>query len=162
MPEFKDLKSLNVYIEKTYLIQALNKIGEEIKGWLRNNVRLLWYERSYTSTAYSRTYELIDSISVRQAKKMPDGYYQVEIYFDTDLMNTYPASDGEWSKHESITTGTDVRLMIPAFVEWGQNSPLFSYEGVHPVQTTYEEIRDDNYLVTRMKELLGNAGFKCV
>lgn len=162
MPEFKSLKELNDYIEKQYLVQFLEKIGNEIKGWLKNNVRLLWYERDFTPTHYTRTMELIECISVRPVKKNADGSYQTEVFFDTDKMHTYPASDGEWSKHESITSGTDVRLMIPAFVEFGENSPLFSYEGVHPVETTKEEIISDGYIINRMKELLESKGIKCI
>lgn len=162
MPDFKNLKDLNNYIEKQYMVQFLNKIGDEIKGWLKNNVRLLWYERDFNPTHYTRTMELLECISVRQAKKMPDGFYQVEIYFDTDKMNNYPPENGEWSKHESITTGTDIRLMLPLWIEEGQNSPLFSYEGVRPVETTRSEIIDDNHIINRMRELLEYKGIKCL
>jgi hypothetical protein len=161
MPTFNNPDSLMKHLE-SQMVNNLQKIGDEVKSWLRNNVRLLWYERDFTPQAYTRTMELIECISVRPVKKTGNGQYQVEIFFDTDKMNTYPASDGEWSKHESITTGTDVRLMIPSFIEWGQDSPLFSYAGVHPVEITISEIEQDKYIITRMRELLESKGYKCV
>lgn len=159
--QFDSISALMKHLESQMVVN-LEKIGEEIKGWLRNNVRLLWYERDFTPSAYTRTMELINCLSIRKAKKIGNGQYQVEIFFDTDQMNTYPASGGEWSKHESITTGTDVRLMLPLWIEEGQNSPLFSYDGVHPVQTTIDEIEQDKYLKNRMMELLEKQGWKCM
>lgn len=147
---------------ESQMVLNLAKIGEEVKGWLRNNVHLLWYNRPFTPQNYDRTFELIECLSVRPVKKTGNGQYQVEIYFDTDKMNTYPAENGQWSKHESITTGTDVRLFIPLWIEEGQNSPLYSFDGVHPVETTISEVEQDHYIKNRMMELLRDKGYKCV
>ena len=51
----------------------LNKIGEEVKSWLRNNIRLLWYERKYEPKNYTRTFELIDCLEIRKAQKLSNG-----------------------------------------------------------------------------------------
>ena len=155
--EFKSISAALAYLE-THVVISLERIGEELKGVLRNNVRLLWYERDYTPTHYTRTYELIDSITVSKAKKVGNGY-EVMIYFDTDKINPYPASDGEWSKHQSITTGTDVSVYIPLWADQGQNSPLFSYEGVGFMKETIDWIKEDEYLKNRMIELLVMKGF---
>jgi hypothetical protein len=160
MPMFNSIEAALKYIEANLPIN-LNKMAEEIKSILRNNVRVLWYERDFTPTHYTRTMELIDCISVKKAVKIGNAY-QVKIYFDTNLINPYPSENGEWSKHESITDGRDVSQYIPSFIEYGQNSPLFPYDGVHPVQETIDWIKEVNYLKTRMMELLKDKGFSCI
>lgn len=159
--EFTSWDSLFKYLEEQVEVN-INKIGEEIKSVLRNNVRVLWYERPFTPQYYSRTYELIDSISLKRAKKTALGTYECEIYFDTDKINPYPSENGEWSKHQSITDDEDVSEFIPLWVEEGENSPLFSYEGVYPVRETKDFLEEDKYLKNRMKELLEDKGFICV
>jgi hypothetical protein len=159
--QFTTWDSLFKYLEEQVEVN-IQKIGEEIKGVLRNNVRLLWYERDFTPQYYTRTYELIDSITCRKAKKTAIGTYEVEIYFDTDKINPYPSENGEWSKHESITDGSNVSQYIPQYIEEGQNSSIYSYEGVHPVRETVDWEKDDRYLKNRMKELLEDKGFICI
>jgi hypothetical protein len=159
LPDFKNLNALFKYMEKTQPID-LEKLGNEIKGWLRNNVRVLWYERSYTPKFYERTFELIESITCSKAKKIGNGEYQVKIYFDTDKINPYSGENGMWSQHQSITNGADVSSFIPLWIEEGQNSSIFSYEGVHPVRITKEEIKEDDYIKTRLKELLEHRGYR--
>jgi hypothetical protein len=158
---FTNMDDLLKYLESNIPID-LEKIGEEIKGVLRFNVQQLWYNRPFTPTHYTRTFELIDSITCSKAKKVGNGEYQVQIYFDTDKINPYPSENGEWSKHESITTGTNIAPYLPLWIEEGQNSPLFSYDGVHPVETTIDWVIEDQYLKNRMIELLEKRGFKCM
>lgn len=148
------------YVESNVVVD-LEAIGEKIKNILRENVKKLWYERNYTPTHYTRTFELIDSITVSQARKINKGY-EVVIYFDPDKINPYPAENGEWSKHESITTGTNIAPYLPLWIEEGQNSPLFSYEGVHPVKTTKEYLRQNQYIIREMAKLLEAKGFKVI
>lgn len=159
--QFSNWTDLMKHLESQMVVN-LEKIGEEIKSVLRHNVKTLWYDRPFTPTHYSRTFELIDSITCSKAKQIGNGAYQVQIYFDTDKINPYPASDGEWSKHESITTGTNVNVYIPIWANEGQDSPLFSYEGVHFVEATIDWEKEDKYLMNRMKELLEKQGWKCL
>lgn len=159
--EFRTIEEALQYLEASIVLN-LEKIGEEIKSVLRQHVWVLWYNRPYTPTHYTRTLELIDCLTVTKAKKIAGGY-EVMIYFDTDKINPYPpANPGEWTRHQSITDGQDVSEFIPLWIEEGQNSPLFSYSGVHPVQETIDWEKEDQYVFTRMKELLGRQGFKCL
>jgi len=156
MAEFKDLNSLLKYIELNIPIN-LNKIGEEVKSILRENVEKLWYGRSYTPTQYARTMEYINSIQYSKAKKVGSGY-QVEIYFASDLILPHPSNNGEWGQHESVY-GEDVSAAIPYYIEYGNNSPLFNYEGVRPVGVTRDWLNDTDYIKKRMRELLSNYGY---
>lgn len=158
MTQIRSFKQLEqVLLQKIAL--SVEEIGKQIKEMLRKNVQELWYERSYTPTHYTRTFELIDSITVTEAKRVPDGY-QVVIYFDTDKIHPYPpAKPREWPRHQSVTDGADVSFYIPWWVEFGQKSPLFSYEGVHAMEKTKEEVIDDEWIKQRIKEVLGVRGF---
>lgn len=158
MTQIRSFKQLEQVLLQSIAI-GVEEIGKQIKEMLRKNVQELWYERSYTPTNYTRTFELIDSITVTDVERVPDGY-QVVIYFDTDKINPYPpAQEGEWPRHQSITDGADVSAYIPQWIEFGQNSPLFSYEGVHAMQKTKEEVVDDDWIKKRIKDLLGVKGF---
>jgi len=156
MPEFKDLNSLLNYIEANIPVN-LEKIGEEVKNILKDNIEKLWYGRNYTPTNYTRTREYINSLQCSNAKKIGGGY-QVEIYFATDLILPHSSDNGEWGQHESIH-GEDVSVAIPYYIEYGNNSSLFSYDGVQPVQHTKEWLNDADYVKKRMRELLSGYGY---
>lgn len=156
MPEFKDMNSLLKYIELNLPIN-LEKIGEEVKNVLRENVENLWYGRNYTPTHYTRTMEYIDSIQCSKARKIGGGY-QIEIYFASDLILPHSPNGGEWGQHESVY-GEDVSSAIPYYIEYGNNSPLFSYDGVRPVGVTKDWLNDTDYVKKRMRELLSKYGY---
>ena len=160
---FSDFNSLIKHLENNILIDV-QKIGEEVKTVLKNNVRVLWYERNgtgWTPQDYERSFQLINSITCKKAIKVGNKY-QVEIYFDTDkIQPMYGTDDKPWTRHMSITDFEDVSEAIPLWIEEGNNnSPIYSYEGVHPVQTTIDNLKSDNYIKERLRELLKTQGYK--
>lgn len=160
MKTFKNLDEALAYLESSVSVN-LEVIGENIKEILRKNVEKLWYG-VYTPSHYTRTHEYINSITVTKANKVGEGY-EVMIYFDTDKINPHgPAKEGEWPRHQSIIGGDDVSKMIPHWIEYGQNSPLYSYAGVEPAGRTADWVREEKYLKKRMIELLTANGFKCI
>lgn len=157
--QFKNLDEVWSYIEKNIVIN-LEQIGKEVRDLLYKNVDTLWYGRGYTPTHYTRTRQLIDSITVSKARKTTDGY-EVLIYFDSDKIEPLsPGNPGEWTRHKSIVTDTPSAVYLPLWIEKGQNSPLFSYEGVHAVEKTKQEIISDDLIKKRIMSLLGMKGFK--
>jgi hypothetical protein len=162
---FSDFNALIKHLENNIVLD-IQKIGEEVKNVLRNNVRVLWYERNgmnWTPQDYERTWQLIDSISVSKAIKLGNKY-QVEVYYDTDkIVPMYGTEDKPWTRHMSITDFSDVSEAIPFWVEEGNNnSPIYSYEGVYPVKTTIEDLKSDDYIKTRLKELLEMQGYRVI
>lgn len=166
MKACKNLTEVNNYLGKI-VEQEIMKFAEEIKKALRSELKAKFYGREGYSQNdagtqwYTRTWELIECISVRPLKK--DGnVYSTEIFYDTDKMNTYDAANGEWSKHQSITTGTDVRLMLPFWVEFGQDSPLYSWEGFNIVGDLTDRLIDDRALLLHFAHKFEQKGFKCI
>jgi hypothetical protein len=160
---FDNYNLLVKYLENNILLD-MQKIGEEVKNVLRNNVRVLFYERNgmnWTPEDYTRTYELIDSLTVTPVKKIGNKY-EVSVYFDDSKINPYKVA-GEWSAHESVVTGADISQNLPFYMEYGNQSPLYSYKPTSPpVETTIQELKDDNYIKERLKELLEMQGYKVI
>jgi hypothetical protein len=159
---FRNFAELIKHLENNILID-IQKIGEEVKNILRNNVRVLWYERNgmnWSPRDYERSWQLIDSITCKKALKVGDKY-QVEIFFDTDkIQPMYGTDDKPWTRHMSIVDNHSVADAIPYYIEYGNNSPIYEYEGVHPVETTITDLKSDDYIKERLKELLEKQGYK--
>jgi hypothetical protein len=160
---FSDFNALMKHLESNVLLN-IQKIGEEVKGILRNNVRVLFYERNgmnWTPEDYTRTYELIDSLEVTPVKKIGNKY-EVSVFFNDEKIHPYKVA-GEWSAHESVVTGQDVSQNIPFYMEYGNQSSLYSYSpDSPPVQTTIEDLKSDDYIKERLKELLEIQGYKVI
>ncbi len=163
---FKSISEALAYLE-TNVVFSLEQIGEEIKGVLRQHLMVDWYS-AFTPTRYERTYQLIDSLSVKKAVKVGKGY-QVEIFFDPDKITPIPASQpGYFPAHMNITNGASsyngmsYGELLPYWVEEGQHSSIRPYEGVHMVQNTKDWVCEDHYLKNRMIELLEMKGFQCI
>jgi hypothetical protein len=163
LPTFSDISSLLKYLEANVVIN-LEKIGEEIKSVLRFNLLNDWY-KEHTPQYYDRTNMLIDSISVSKAEKVGN-VYQVRIYFDEAKILHVPANKpGFFPSHMNITNGESeyggmsYGELLPLWLEEGQDSSIHPYVGIHMVQTTEDWIREDNYLRTRMIELLESKGY---
>jgi len=159
MPNFKDVNSLEMYLRSKIPI-SLTVIGEEIKKKLRENIQNLWYDRDFTPTHYTRTMEYIESLRCSEVLNMGNGQYQVRIYFATHAIIPHSTPYGEWNQHAGVNY-EDVSASIPSFIEYGNNSPLYSYQGVHPVETTKQWAKDMKIIQKRMVELLKKYGFSC-
>jgi hypothetical protein len=160
---FDSISELMKHLETCVLLDT-QKIGNEIKNVLRNNVRVLWYERNgmnWTPQDYERSWQLIDSITCTQVVKKGNTY-NVTIFFDTDkIIPMYGTDDNPWTRHMSIVDYSDVSEAIPLWMEEGNNnSSIYSYEGTYPVRETKEWIKDDDYIRERLKELLEKQGYE--
>jgi hypothetical protein len=150
------------------IVQAeIMKFAEEVKKALKMELKAKFYGRpgygqnDSGTDWYTRTWELVECISVRPLKKNGNEYI-TEVFYDTDKMNTYDATNGEWSKHQSITTQTDVRLMIPFWIEFSQNSPLYSWGEFHIVGDLTTRLIDDRALLQHFESALRRKGFQTI
>jgi hypothetical protein len=161
MPEFRDIKSLNAYIERQYIENFLATVGKEAFEILYHEVEVNWYGRM-TPTDYDRTMQLLHSITCSPVKKI-NGEYQVRIYYDTDKIIPMDGTDGyPWTRHKSIIDGESSAEALPYYIEFGNgDSPIYQYEGTHPVQTTYDQLVQDSHLLVRFKELFEKRGIRC-
>jgi hypothetical protein len=167
LPDFNDLKPLYKYLLTQIIPQQMEKIGEEVKDYLKNLLLTRWY-KTYNPTHYSRTNMLIDSITLRPVKITGDTV-EVEIYFDENKITPVPASqDGYFPSHSNITDGADswggqsYGELLVDWIENGQSSSIYSASGVYMVRDTIDYIETDNLLMKRMKTLLQAKGYTVV
>ena len=166
MKTFKNLNELNDYLGKI-VEEEIKKIGNETKKALQAEIKAKFYGRpgyhpnQEETNWYTRTWELLNCIDT-EFKRIGKNEFQVRVFYNTDLMNTYPAEPGKWSSHQSITTGTDSRLMFPAWLEWGQNSPLYSWEGMNIVGDLYDRWEDDKVIMQHFRDAFLRKGFQVV
>lgn len=164
---FPKLSDYYKYIEKEMVIN-LEQIGEEIKGYLRTLILTDWYHE-HMPTYYERTEMLINSLKVTKAKKVNDKY-EVKVYFDPDMIKPVPAQEaGMFPAHSNITDGASswggksYGELLPLWIEEGQKSRIYPYNGIGMVKETRETLlNEDEYLKVRMMELLELKDIICV
>ena len=170
MADFKinstsDLERMLKYIEKhmKFALEDVAKmVEEEIKDYVMRNLYNI-----DSPTAYTRTYDYINSLTVSKVKQNADGGYTVEIFFDTDkIMPQPPDGEGRWSRHSSITSyngggsGDDVSDMIPVWLEYGTNGGLFDRDGIYAMENTKKIMEETKYHLYEIKKILEKKGFK--
>jgi hypothetical protein len=166
MPQFRNLNDLQKYME-SMVVSSLQKIGLEVKDYLRVTLLNDWY-KSYMPSHYDTTNMLIDSLTVSPVKKNGNAF-EVEIYFNEHLITPVSSNEvGMFPSHMNITDGDSEYQgmsygeLLPIWIEEGQHSSIHSYTGIHMVERTIDWIKEDRYIKTRMKELLELKGYKCI
>lgn len=156
-----DLKRVMQYLErhvKFSLEEVAKIVEEEIKDYIKRNL----YDK-YEPQAYTRTYDYINSLTIRKAKKVGNGY-AVEIFFDTDkIMPRPPDGKGRWSSHSSITSynrgggGDDVSDMIPLWLEYGHDG-IWSRDGIYSMENTKKIMEQTKYHLHEIVKILKSRG----
>jgi hypothetical protein len=163
LPDFKSIKELNKYIEKKYIEEFIKKIGKEVYEILYHEVQTEWYQRNgviWTPSDYERSMQLLQSVTCSPVFKN-GSEYSVKIYYDTDkIQPMYGTDDKPWTRHMSVVDYSDVSEAIPYYIEYGNNSSIYEYQGVHPVKNVLEQLDEDKHLLTRFKELFELKGIK--
>lgn len=159
MPDFNTWSGLLKHLDKT-VEKSMWKIGEEIKEVLKFNVQQHWYN-NYTPSAYDRTFQVLDSIKVKNVNKILNGY-QVEIGFDYDMIAPASSINGNWDNHMSLDgstsyEGKSIGELLVGWMDKGQHSSVFSYTGVNFIEDTREWSKEE--VVHLLKEQLEKAGF---
>lgn len=167
MPTIRNPKEIAKYI-MPILIEEMKKLGEEIRKALQSELKAKFYGREgyhqnqEATDWYERSWELLECISLDI--KVSGNEVIARIFYDTDKMTTSPSyvKDGvtQWSRHESITTGTDVRLMLPYWIEFGQSSPLYSWSGFNIVGDLTERLSDDQVVLQWFKRAFEKRGYR--
>lgn len=161
-----DLQKMMKYVEKhvKFALEDVAKVvEEEIKYYVKTNL----YD-DYEPSAYTRTYDYINSLTVKKANKIDNGY-EVELFFDTDKIFPRPPDGlGRWSRHSSITSyntggsGDDVSHMIPHWLEYGVSGSLWDRDGIYSMENTKEIMEQTKYHLHEIVKALGKRGIMAV
>ncbi len=142
---------------------ATKYAGEQIKRILHDNVQNLWYRARSGPYEYSRTYQVLESITLESLKNSKNGY-TARVYFD-DTKILPEEREGFFNAHMSLDGSTSyggrsIGALVVEFMNWGQNSKVYSYDGVGFFEETYGIAKDD--AVFLIEEALQRAGFNAV
>ena len=132
----KNVNQITKAIEP-YIINALQEVANNVKQKLIDTVNDRMYE-AWTPDRYSRTLELLNSISTTNVAKVY-GRYIVKIYYDTTKIHPYMV-DGQWNKHADFY-GNDVSEYIPLWIEYGtENNKHYEHDGISAIEDVFEWI----------------------
>lgn len=164
MPNFsvndlRDLTRVFKYIEKSVKI-SISEVMQKIKDILKDYILAHWYNRAgFSPSNYTRTYDYINSISISKVQVNGNGEVSASIYFDTDKIRPLPpAFPGEWGQHSGLS-GQDVSAAIPYYIEYGNDSSLYAYDGVAPVGNTRSLVQRQHIHTLELANALRQMGY---
>lgn len=157
MPSFSNIHDLMKHVKKVTRY-PMEQVAYKVEEILKDYIMREWYSRM-EPLDYSRTYEFINSLTISPTKEISDGW-NIEIYFDPSKIHAMPADeDRSWNKHMSVS-GEDVSENIMFYIEYGNNSPLYKYEGIHMVKNTIEYCKTNKIPIKEMINELRKHGFQ--
>lgn len=156
MPTFSNLKDLYSYSVKS-TIECADDILDKIVEVLRDFTKVNVYQK-YSPKEYDRTFELINSISKRNFKKIGKNMYVAEVFFDDKKIRARE-SDGFWNFHMSVDN-IDISASLPFWIEFGTNGSLWDRDGAFMVKETERFLQKTNKLNSLLRQELIKKGFK--
>lgn len=161
MTTFKNINQLNAYLNKQ-LESVLLQVGQEVKKIIEGYIQDRLYD-SYQPFQYSRTYDFLNSLTVKKPYPL-NGGYAVEVYFDTDKIRQAIVEDSKWNQHMSYDgsdtwNGVKVNKLIPYFMEYGVEGSLWDRDGIYAVRDTIVTLEETKLHVKELGKLLKQKGF---
>lgn len=162
MPNFKDLKSLFSYINKN-LKFSLQEVGQQVEQIIKDYIMEHLYN-AYTPSDYSRTYDFINSLSVKKVQQSNNGYI-VELFFDTNRIISYEVEDRYWNQHMNIDgsdtwNGEKINEWIPIWLEKGVSGSLWDRDGIDSMKNVKNELEATGKHIKMIVDILKKKGFK--
>lgn len=170
MATYKTYESLMAGLTDTIVKPAVMLTAENVKKTLKNNLSSLWYNTS-NPQEYIRTYDIIKSISVSEIKKNGKTSYEAKVFFDDNLIMQIPSLGGDWSSHMGMPTignsksgaveygGLSISQWVPIWLDQGQNSSIYSYDGVEYVKATMDDVKK---IMEKTKQDLRKLGLNVI
>lgn len=155
---FKTVSALQGQLKQDLMDSVRNRIAQICMNVVRDSLmdRVYFNYVPQGETAYDRTYELLDSVTVSEPV-IGSKYMYFEIYMDTSKINPYVTEDDEWNQHASVDP-MDVSEMIPLWIEEGTDGGLWDREGAHYME--HSAMRLDGTLHQAFARELRNQGWK--
>lgn len=153
-----DLKRMLQYVEKQAK-DALRLVSLEVEKMMKDYIIDALYN-SYTPKDYLRSYNYINSLTVKKVYKNSAGELETEIFFDPDKIYSREVEDSYWNQHMSVNgdsmwDGRPISEWIPIFIEHGVSGSKWDRDGIEVVDTILKELNSNsNYKKMMMKELI--------
>jgi hypothetical protein len=145
------------------LAKMATELGGSIKMLLHKYVAKNWYS-AMKPTSYERTFQFIDSLSVDIKPNERQGY-DILVFFDSDKIDSIERDSGQWNAHMSVDGSTSyggksIGDLLVEFIEFGQYSPLYSYDGIHMIENTKKRLKTKKDHIKIINRVLRRYGFK--
>lgn len=156
---FDTVSELQRHLKNTVSASQIDEVVRRVvRGYIDENVY-----QNYTPNglyAYDRTYELIDAVEIME-KRLGTKHYSFEVAINPSsmTMDNTRSDSGQWNAHASMPpTSSDVRDLIPLWIEEGTKGGLWEREGAFYNQDAYIDL-DSGKLVRTLLNALKNAGY---
>ena len=158
-----DLQRLMDYIEKQTQ-DSLRLVALEVETMMKNYIIDKLYN-SYTPKDYARSYNYLNSLTVRRVYKNNKGELETEIFFDPNKIYSREIHDRYWNQHMSVngdTTweGKSISEWIPVWMEHGVSGSKWDRDGIKVVDNILRELDNDKKFKKMMMNELRKKGFK--
>ena len=124
------------------LERTMSNLSEKILNRWKDLIWTNWYEAHDESPYYKRTYEFFTSLVSSGLRRIPNGY-EVEIYFDTNLMTL--GQNGGFIQHID-------REYLPEIIDEGYTVYGKTFEGAHAFEELIDELESKNYFLNEIKK----------
>lgn len=162
MPVFNSMSDMLKYVQNEIAIVSKNELGERIKKELAAFVFKKVY--FYPAYEYDRTFDLINSITIGDVKE-EDGGISCSVYFDSDKIIP-TQSDNKWQQHrsvfnydEDIKYSESISDMIPYYLEYGTQSPIYSHPAHGFMEATIRSL-NKGLFKREIKKILKSRGYE--
>lgn len=159
----KDLERMLKYIEKQAQ-DSLRLVSLEVEKMMKDYIIDKLYN-AYTPHDYVRTYNYINSLTVKRVYKNNNGELETEIYFDPNKIYSAEVHDRYWNQHMSLngdTTwgGKPISKWLPIWIEHGVSGSKWDREGIKVVENILKELDGNKKFKEMMEKELRKKGFK--
>lgn len=158
-----DLKRMLQYAEKQ-IQDSLRLISLEVEKMMKEYVMDKLYN-AYSPNEYMRSYDYLNSLTVKKVYKNSVGELETEIFFDPDKIYSREVEDSYWNQHMSVNGDSDwggksISEWIPIFMEHGTSGSLWDRDGIEVVDNILRELNNNGTYKKMMMSQLKRKGFK--
>lgn len=157
IPDFTDINLLYKYIEESVhesLLPTADVVLNLVKKFIWENM----YEAySPDQNSYRRTYEFANCVSLKFIDNRT-----IQIFYDSKKIHANEAPDGSfWDQHMSQTSGQDMSMMLPIFIERGTSGSLWDREPLGAMEAILNNQENSHKLILReLVTFLNKQGIK--
>lgn len=157
-----DLKRVIQHIEKQAQ-DSLRLVSLEVEEMMKKYVIDKLYN-SYSPMDYSRSYNYLNSLTVKKVSKNSIGGLEAEIFFDPNKIYSREVGDRYWNQHMSLNgdtswEGKKISEWIPVWMEYGVSGSKWDRDGIHVVGTILKELNSNGNYKKMMMDELKKKGF---
>lgn len=158
-----DLKRVLQHLEKQTQ-DALRLVSLEVEKMMKEYVIKALYN-SYSPKDYLRSYNYLNSLTVKRVYKNSAGGLETEIFFDPNKIYSREVEDSYWNQHMSVSgdsmwNGKPISKWIPVFMEHGVSGSKWDRDGIEVVDTILKELNNNSKYKNMMMSQLKKKGFK--